>query len=120
MHHEWAQKRPTIHMCPIDGAVHDVGADATAWSYLDSGWASVMVGVDPDPANAQIARTGRSGAGRPHTSTRRVAPRENCTMDEGQGRVQARYQGNCDRLTKIKDTYDPDNLSKVNQNIKLA
>jgi len=32
--------------------VHDVGAGDTPFSYRDCNWAEVIVGVDPDPANA--------------------------------------------------------------------
>jgi FAD/FMN-containing dehydrogenase len=39
-------------------------------------------------------------------------------MDEGQDRVKASYKGNYDRLTQIKNKYDPNNLFRVNQNIK--
>ena len=39
-------------------------------------------------------------------------------MDEGQERVKASYKQNYDRLSKIKRTYDPNNLFRVNQNIK--
>ena len=42
----------TMHMYPIDGAASRVPADATAFAYRDGGWAGIIVGVDPDPANA--------------------------------------------------------------------
>ena len=42
----------TMHLYAIDGAAHRVGQDATAFSYRDANWAEVIVGVDPDPANA--------------------------------------------------------------------
>ena len=42
----------TMHMYPIDGAASRVPADATAFAYRDGGWAGAIVGVDPDPANA--------------------------------------------------------------------
>ncbi len=42
----------TMHLYPIDGAVHDVGAADTPFGYRDCNWAEVIVGVDPDPANA--------------------------------------------------------------------
>ena len=41
----------TMHLYPIDGAAARVPADATAFAYRDGGWAGVIVGVDPDPAN---------------------------------------------------------------------
>jgi FAD/FMN-containing dehydrogenase len=40
--------------------------------------------------------------------------------DEGKERVKAAYGANYDRLAKIKGKYDPDNLFRVNQNVKPA
>jgi FAD/FMN-containing dehydrogenase len=44
----------------------------------------------------------------------------NFMMDEGPDRVKASYRGNYDRLTRIKNRYDPDNTFHINQNIKPA
>ena len=44
----------TMHLYPIDGAVHRVPADATAFANRDGGWAGIIAGVDPDPANAGL------------------------------------------------------------------
>jgi FAD/FMN-containing dehydrogenase len=39
-------------------------------------------------------------------------------MDEGEERVKATYGDNYARLVTIKNKYDPNNLFRVNQNIK--
>jgi FAD/FMN-containing dehydrogenase len=123
-HVEFGEKMPagqsTMHLYPIDGAVHDVASSDTAFSYRDVNFAEVIVGVDPDPANAEaITRwtveyweaTHPFSAGGAYV---------NFMMDEGQDRVKATYGANYDRLTRVKAKYDPKNLFKVNQNIQPA
>ena len=39
----------TMHLYPIDGAVHRVGTEETACAYRDASWDGVIVGVDPGP-----------------------------------------------------------------------
>ena len=46
----------TMHLYPIDGAVHEVGTDETAFAYRDATWSGVIAGIDPDPANADVLR----------------------------------------------------------------
>ena len=46
--------KSTMHLYPIDGAVHDVQSGDTAWGYRNATWGSVFAGVDPDPANAEL------------------------------------------------------------------
>jgi FAD/FMN-containing dehydrogenase len=41
-------------------------------------------------------------------------------MEEGEERVKATYGANFERLSAIKQKYDPANLFRVNQNIKPA
>ena len=64
-----------MHLYPIDGAVHDVASSDSAFAYRDAGWAEVIVGVDPDPANADDAPAvdGRL-LRRDRTPTRPAAP----------------------------------------------
>src|SRR6266516_1929766 len=60
-HAEFGEKLPTwkstMHLYPIDGAAHRVGPTDTPWAYREANWGMVMVGVDPDPANADVCRS---------------------------------------------------------------
>ncbi len=123
-HLEWGQRLPsmhsTVHLYPIDGAAHDVGSADTAFSYRDAGWAEVIFGVDPDPANAGAIRdwcVGYWDATHPYSAGGAYV---NFMMDEGQERVRATYRENYDRLARAKTHYDPDNIFRINQNIQPA
>jgi FAD/FMN-containing dehydrogenase len=108
----------TMHLYPIDGAAHDVAPGDTAWSYRDANWGAVFAGVDPDPANVGAIRDWSVDyfeALHPYSAGGAYV---NMMMDEGQERVRASYRDNYDRLARIKATYDPDNLFRVNQNIQ--
>jgi FAD/FMN-containing dehydrogenase len=107
----------TMHLYPIDGAAARVPAEATAFAYRDGGWAGVIVGVDPDPANAPaISRWAQDYWEALHPTSAGGAY-VNFMMDEGNDRVRASYRGNYQRLTQVKRRYDPDNAFHVNQNI---
>jgi FAD/FMN-containing dehydrogenase len=110
----------TMHLYPIDGAASRVPADGTAFAYRDGGWAGVIVGVDPDPANAaRISQWARDYWQELHPTSAGGAY-VNFMMDEGPDRVRASYAGNYDRLTRVKRRYDPDNIFHINQNIPPA
>jgi len=110
----------SMHLYPIDGAVHRVGRKDTAFSYRDARWASVIVGVDPDPANRERITSWCKGywdALHPYSAGGAYV---NFMMDEGEERVRATYREHYDRLAAVKKRYDPDNLFRVNQNIRPA
>ncbi len=110
----------TMHLYPIDGVAGRVGKDETAWNFRDANWAMVMVGVSPDPAdNAHMTEWTRSYWSdlHPHSAGGAYV---NMMMDEGADRVRASYGDHYDRLAQIKAEYDPNNLFRVNQNIKPA
>jgi hypothetical protein len=110
----------SMHMYPIDGAAHDVGQNETAFSYRDARWASVIVGVDPDPKNRALITDWTKGyfdALHPHSAGGAYV---NFMMDEGQDRVQATYRDNYARLAAVKTKHDPGNLFRVNQNVRPA
>jgi hypothetical protein len=107
-------------MYPIDGSATRVAEDATAFAYRDGGWAGVIVGVDPDPANAEVITDWAKGYWEALHPTTAGGAYVNFMMSEGEDRVRASYLGNYDRLAQVKAKYDPDNLFHVNQNIRPA
>ncbi len=108
----------TMHMYPCDGAAARVPGDATAWSYRDAKWAQVIVGVDPDPGNAEAIKRWAVDYWEALHPYSMGGAYVNFMMEEGQERVRAAYRGNYDRLARVKAKYDPDNVFHVNQNIK--
>jgi FAD/FMN-containing dehydrogenase len=112
--------KSTMHLYPVDGAVHRVGREETAWGYRDATWSMVIAGVDPDPANRdRITRWARDywKALHPHSAGGSYI---NFMMEEGPDRIRATYGENYPRLQQVKARYDPDNLFHVNQNIEPA
>jgi len=108
----------TMHLYPIDGAAHDVGAHDTAWAYRDATWGAVYAGVDRDPARADRIRRWSVDyfeALHPYSAGGAYV---NMMMDEGEERVRASYRDNYPRLAAVKAAVDPDNVFCVNQNIR--
>jgi FAD/FMN-containing dehydrogenase len=122
VHIKYGEQLPTghstMHMYPIDGAASRVREDATAFAYRDGGWAAVIVGVDPDPANAGVISSWARNYWEELHPTSAGGAYVNFLMDEGQERVKASYRGNYDRLAQIKNRYDPKNALHINQNIQ--
>lgn len=108
----------TMHLYPINGAVHRFSPDETAFSFREANFAEVILGVDPDPVNNErMIGWARDYwmALHPYSAGGGYV---NMMMDEGAETVQAAYRENYARLAQIKATYDPHNLFHVNQNIK--
>jgi FAD/FMN-containing dehydrogenase len=110
----------TMHLYPVGGAAGRVGRNDTAYSFREAQFAEVIVGVDPDPANAEKITTWCKDyweALHPYSAGGAYV---NFMMDEGQERIQAAFRDNYGRLAAIKHTYDPTNFFRVNQNIRPA
>src|SRR5881397_1808594 len=110
----------TMHLYPINGAVHRASTSDTAFSFRDANFVEVIVGVDPDPANNErMIQWARDYwmALHPYSAGGGYI---NMMMDEGTDNVKAAYRDNYARLAQIKATYDPSNLFHVNQNIAPA
>ncbi|MCA6074345.1 FAD-binding oxidoreductase [Fulvivirga sedimenti] len=122
VHREFGSKIPTplsqMHLYPITGAAARPGNEDTAWAYRDAKYSGVIVGVDPDPGNAELITDWCKDyweALHPYSAGGAYS---NFMMDEGNDRVRASFRQNYDRLVQIKKKYDPENLFRVNQNIK--
>lgn len=110
-----------MHLYPIDGAVHDVAAEATAWRFRDATWSMVIAGIDPDPKMApELVKWGRGYWDAVHPFSAGGAYVNFMMDDEGPARVEATYGANYARLQAVKEKYDPANLFRVNQNIHCA
>jgi FAD/FMN-containing dehydrogenase len=120
-HVEFGSKVPgipsTMHLYPINGAVHRVGPNDTAFSYRDVTWASVMAGVAPEAADVETTSSWSRdywNALHPYSAGGAYV---NMMMEEGQDRIRTSYRDNYDRLRAVKAIYDPTNLFHINQNI---
>jgi FAD/FMN-containing dehydrogenase len=105
---------------PVDGAVHRVPANETAFAYRDAAFATVVAGAWPDPAdNERNVRWVRDyyEALRPYSDEGGYV---NFTSGEDQDRVRFNYRQNYDRLVEVKSQYDPANLFRLNHNIEPA
>jgi FAD/FMN-containing dehydrogenase len=107
----------TMHIYPINGAVHGVAPDETAFAHRDANFATVIVGAWPDPsqneANTKWVRHYYDATAPLSEEGGYV----NFMAGDDQDRIRANYGGNYDRLVDVKRKYDPDNLFHLNQNI---
>ncbi len=123
-HAQYGPQIPTVnsvmHVYPLNGAVHDVAADATAFAYRDAQLTHIIGAVSGDPAPMPRYREWVRAyweALHPHSAGGSYV---NFLMEEGNERIATSYRGNFARLAQIKRKYDPDNLFRVNQNIPPA
>jgi FAD/FMN-containing dehydrogenase len=108
-----------MHLYPIDGAVHRIRPDETAWGARDATWSMVIAGIDPSPQKAeQLKQWTRRYWETVHPFNQAGGYVNFMMDDEGDTRIQAAYGKNYDRLVAIKTKYDPTNVFRVNQNIK--
>jgi hypothetical protein len=121
VHLKYNAKAPSelslVHFYPIDGVVHQVKQNETAWNCRDATWSMVIAAIDPNPAKAPALATWAKEyweAVHPFTMGGAYV---NFMMEEGENRIKATYGDNYERLVRVKDKYDPANFFHVNQNI---
>jgi FAD/FMN-containing dehydrogenase len=110
-----------MHLYPIDGAVHRVRRDGTAWSARDASFSMVIAGIDNRPTQADALKAWGRGYWKAVHPFNLPGAYVNFMMDdEASDRVQVTYGDNYARLAQVKKQYDPRNLFRVNQNILPA
>jgi hypothetical protein len=110
-----------MHLYPIDGAVHRVAKEATAWSARDAMFSMVIAAIDPDPKQAEALKSwGRAYWKAVHPFNLGGGYVNFMSDDEAPERLQATYGDNYGRLATVKAKYDPENFFRVNQNIAPA
>jgi FAD/FMN-containing dehydrogenase len=121
-HLKYGSQLPTMlsmmHLYPVDGQANRVAPDATAFHYRDAKWSMIIAGIDADPANDERITDWTKeywSALHPYSAGGAYV---NFMMEEGFDRILATYGDNYDRLASIKAKYDPNNLFRVNQNIR--
>ncbi len=125
--HERAMARPDpstlIHVPIIGGATAAVGADETAFGDRSAPFMLSIDGGTYDPAKFEEVRDWVRGS---IEAARRLdgagGAYLNFSADEATNErvLQQQFGDNLDRLRAIKTKYDPDNLFRINNNIKPA
>ncbi len=123
-HVRYGPRIPTVnsavHIYALGGAVKDVPKSATAYAHRDADYTHIIAAVSPDPAPMpQYREWVREYWSALHPKSAGGAY-VNFLMEEGDQRIEASYTENYTRLAAVKAKYDPDNVFRVNQNIKPA
>jgi FAD/FMN-containing dehydrogenase len=110
-----------MHLYPIDGAVHRVEPDETAWRARDVTWAMVIAGVHPDSREAdRMTRWAQDYWAAVHPWSADGGYVNFMMGDASPDRLRATYGENYDRLAVVKGVYDPTNFFAINNNIPPA
>jgi FAD/FMN-containing dehydrogenase len=103
----------------LSGAVTAIPMEATAFAHRNRPWAVTALAIWRDPTDEDANRTWIERA----WSALPALPKAvyvNELGDEGNERVRAAYGPNYERLSQLKRRYDPNNLFRLNQNIRPA
>jgi FAD/FMN-containing dehydrogenase len=110
----------TMHLYPINGACHDVGADETAFGFRHATFSTVIVAAWQDPELDEDRREWVRDYYDAIASQSEAGGYINFMDDDDAHKAADNYGANYGRLREIKRTYDPDNLFHRNQNIPPA
>ncbi len=110
-----------MHLYPIDGAVHRKATDDMAWNCRDATWSMVIAAIASDPSQAGALKQWARDYWRDVHQYNLDGAYPNFMMDdEGEERLRATYGANYPKLAMLKAKFDPQNLFRVNQNVRPA
>ena len=114
---------PAVALEPLGGAVARVGRDETAFDHRDA-WSTVLI-TDAwmNPAEDEVHRAWVRGLWQdmqPYSTGGVYVNYLEEETDEGPDRVRAAYGTKYERLSALKRKYDPENLFRLNQNVRPA
>jgi FAD/FMN-containing dehydrogenase len=105
-------------MLPMGGAIGRVSPEATAFRHRDAAYClefgAAWFSPDDDARPHREWSNGLWEAMRPWS----IGTEVNHLLDEGPERVRAAYGDNYSRLAALKRAWDPDNVFRLNQNIR--
>jgi FAD/FMN-containing dehydrogenase len=111
----------SMHLHPINGAAQRVGADETAFGHRDKNFSPVIAGIWDDPAdNVANIKWVKDYYAAIHPHSGSDGGYVNFMSDDDDHRAADNYGVNFERLAAVKETYDPDNVFHINQNIVPA
>jgi hypothetical protein len=122
LHCEQAAKMPVgpsiMHLYPVNGAAARVAWADTPWNYRDATLAMVIAGIGDGPSPQEtFIRWAKEYWSALHPYSCRDSY-VNFMMEEGGQRVKDTYGDHYPRLVEVKHRYDPNNLFRVNHNIR--
>jgi FAD/FMN-containing dehydrogenase len=123
---EWSLSRPSDRSLVVirhgGGAIARVGAEETAFGDRSSEWMLSIDATWDDPADDErnIAWTRAFWDDAHRFSQGKTYFNFPGLLEEGDSAVRASYGANHDRLARIKAKYDPENLFRLNPNIRPA
>ena len=123
---DWSLRRPSPETLVIvrhcGGAIARVGAEETAFGDRSGEWMLSIDSTWQDPAEdeANVGYTREFWDAASRFSNGQTYFNFPGLLEEGDAGVRSSYGANHERLARIKADYDPENLFRINQNIKPA
>ncbi len=109
-----------LHVYQLGGAMSRVAADATAFSHRNAGFVYNLIGTWLAPAETAAHSAWPKQAFEALRPVSAGGAYVNFLGNEGQHRIRAAYGPNYQRLVALKQRYDPNNLFRLNQNVKTS